>query len=99
MSTADKSQAASPIIINIYLNRRNSMEERNSSNGLLPGLLIGAAIGIAVGLLFAPQSGKETRALLKEKAAVAKEKAAIIAQKAKAAAQNLRKNAPAPAAD
>lgn len=37
--------------------------------GLGIGLLAGAAIGLAIGLLYAPRSGEETRAQLKEKAA------------------------------
>lgn len=42
------------------------------TNGLL-GFLAGAAIGAALGVLFAPRSGKETRALLRYKAGNAKE--------------------------
>ena len=32
------------------------------------GFLIGAITGVAIGFLYAPKSGRETRALLKEKA-------------------------------
>lgn len=36
-------------------------------NGLLVGFLIGAAVGAALGVLYAPKSGKETRAVIGEK--------------------------------
>ncbi len=49
---------------------------RDSSTGFFTGLLIGAVIGGAVALLYAPQSGPETRRLVKEKAIDVKEKAA-----------------------
>ncbi len=41
---------------------------RDSSSGFFAGLLMGAVIGAAIGLLYAPQSGDETRRLVKEKA-------------------------------
>lgn len=37
-------------------------------NNKLPYFFLGLGIGVAVGLLFAPQSGEETRELLKSKA-------------------------------
>lgn len=40
------------------------MEDRNN----LPYLFLGIGVGLAVGLLFAPKSGEETRASLKEHA-------------------------------
>ena len=48
---------------------------RDHAIGLGIGLLAGAAIGGAIALLFAPQSGEETRAMIKEKAERVKEKA------------------------
>ena len=44
---------------------------RQSTNGFFAGLILGAVIGAAVGLLYAPQSGPETRLLVKEKASKA----------------------------
>ena len=41
----------------------------------------GIAIGLAIGLLFAPQSGEETRSLLREKALQLQAKAAEVAEK------------------
>jgi gas vesicle protein len=61
------------------------MNNSDSVKGLGLGLLIGAAIGFTLGILFAPQSGKETRALIKEKVVAAKAKAGEIVSKAKAA--------------
>ncbi len=48
---------------------------RDTANGFFSGLLMGAVIGAAIGLLYAPQSGPETRRIVKEKAAEIKEKA------------------------
>lgn len=59
---------------------------RDSSNGFFTGLLIGAVIGGAVALLYAPQSGTETRRMVKEKALEAKEKAAKAVSKIKESA-------------
>ena len=56
---------------------------RESGSGFFAGLLIGAAIGASVALLYAPQSGPETRRLVKEKALEVKEKAAKAANKIK----------------
>lgn len=36
-------------------------------NGLLVGFIVGAAVGTALGMLYAPKSGKETRAMIGEK--------------------------------
>jgi gas vesicle protein len=47
------------------------------------GIAIGAAIGITVGLLCAPQSGKETRQMMKQKAMDIKEKTAAAVGKIK----------------
>jgi gas vesicle protein len=44
---------------------------------------MGAVIGAAVGILYAPHSGTETRAMLKEKAEHAKEKAEEVVTEAK----------------
>jgi len=40
------------------------MEDRNN----LPYFFLGIGVGLAVGMLFAPKSGEETRAMLKERA-------------------------------
>jgi gas vesicle protein len=45
------------------------MSDKNSVPGFGIGLILGLAVGAAIGFLFAPRSGKETRALVKGKAA------------------------------
>jgi gas vesicle protein len=49
--------------------RRRIMSETTGSRsgGVLAGLAIGAAIGAGVALLYAPQSGKNTRSMLADK--------------------------------
>jgi gas vesicle protein len=44
------------------------------SGNRLPYFFLGLGVGVAVGLLFAPQSGEETRDLLKTKADDAKDR-------------------------
>ena len=44
------------------------MADRDSGASFTIGLFLGVAVGVAVGFLYAPKTGKETRALLKEKA-------------------------------
>jgi gas vesicle protein len=56
---------------------------RDSSAGFFTGLIVGAVIGGAMALLYAPQSGPETRRLVKEKALEVKEKAVKAAGKIK----------------
>ncbi|MQC26541.1 MAG: YtxH domain-containing protein [Chloroflexi bacterium] len=52
------------------------MSDRNGSDlgNFLSGFLVGGLIGSAVALLMAPQSGEETRAMLKEKGGELKDK-------------------------
>jgi len=59
------------------------MDDRGSSGIFLSGLLIGAIVGVAIGMIFAPQSGQETRELVREKVSTAKEKADELIQKAR----------------
>lgn len=58
------------------------MSDRDTGS-FLTGLILGAIVGLAIGFLYAPQPGKETRELLKEKAVVAKQKATEVAKKVK----------------
>jgi gas vesicle protein len=47
---------------------------RESTSGFLTGLMAGALVGAAIALLYAPQTGSETRQLVKEKAVKAAKK-------------------------
>jgi gas vesicle protein len=58
------------------------MGEKEGGNSFLIGFLLGAVAGVAIGFLYAPKSGKETRALLKEKAGELKEKAGEVISRA-----------------
>ena len=44
------------------------MTGKDTGTGFGIGFLVGAAIGLVIGFLYAPQSGVETRKLIKEKA-------------------------------
>jgi gas vesicle protein len=59
------------------------MSEKDGGSSFLIGFIIGAVAGIAVGFLYAPKSGRETRALLKEKVGEVREKATEVTEKAK----------------
>jgi gas vesicle protein len=65
------------------------MDSKGSGN-FFTGLLVGTVIGIAVGLIFAPQSGAETRQMLKQKASVAKEKAAKVKERVQKASTDIK---------
>jgi gas vesicle protein len=58
------------------------MSNRDAGN-FFTGMIIGTVIGLALGFLFAPQSGEETRELIRSKARVAQEKAADLSEKVK----------------
>jgi gas vesicle protein len=62
------------------------MSDKESGSNFIAGFIIGAIAGVAIGFLYAPKSGKETRALLKEKAGEVKEKASEVTGRAKEAA-------------
>jgi len=61
---------------------------KDSGAGFFTGLMVGALIGVVVGFLYAPQSGSETRRLVKEKAATLKEGASTAAGKVNEAVQS-----------
>lgn len=43
------------------------MAERGEASGFLAGFVVGALIGVASAILFAPRSGEETRAKIRER--------------------------------
>lgn len=63
------------------------MAERNDFGAFLAGLLVGGAIGAILGLLYAPQSGEQTRAFLKEKTVELREKAGVSTEEARRKAE------------
>ncbi|MEJ2740345.1 MAG: YtxH domain-containing protein [Dehalococcoidia bacterium] len=65
------------------------MSEHDSGKSFIIGFLMGAAIGAAVGILYAPHSGKETRAMIREKAEHAKERAEVVVAEAKEKAKEI----------
>ena len=44
------------------------MSDKDSGPSFGIGLILGLAVGVAIGFLFAPQSGKEARGMVKDKA-------------------------------
>jgi gas vesicle protein len=70
------------------------MSDRDSDFGaFLSGFLIGGLIGAAAALLFAPQSGEETRAMIRDKSIEIKEKVEQTAEDARAKAEELARDA------
>jgi gas vesicle protein len=60
------------------------MSDRNGIGMLALGLLIGALAGAVMALLFAPQSGEETRTMIKDRSIELRDKAQETAEQAKA---------------
>ena len=58
------------------------MSERDEFGAFLVGFIVGGLSGAVVALLFAPQSGEETRALIKDKSIELRDKAQISAEEA-----------------
>jgi gas vesicle protein len=64
------------------------MSERDSDLGaFLSGLIIGALVGAATALLLAPQSGEDTRMLIRDKSIELKNQATETAEEARARAE------------
>jgi len=73
------------------------MSDRDEFGAFLVGFIVGGLTGAVVSLLFAPQSGEETRALIKDKSIELRDKASVTAEqaleKAEAAATEARARA------
>ncbi|MBI3164289.1 MAG: YtxH domain-containing protein [Chloroflexi bacterium] len=63
------------------------MSERDEFGAFLVGFVVGGLTGAVVALLFAPQSGEETRALIKDKSIELRDKAKMTAEEAYARAE------------
>ena len=58
------------------------MSDRDEFGAFLVGFVVGGLTGAVVALLFAPQSGDETRALIKDKSIELRDKAQVTAEEA-----------------
>jgi len=63
------------------------MSDRDEFGAFLVGFIVGGLTGAVVSLLFAPQSGEETRALIKDKSIELRDKATVTAEQALARAE------------
>ncbi|GAB4541514.1 MAG: hypothetical protein Fur002_10060 [Anaerolineales bacterium] len=58
------------------------MSDRDEFGAFLVGFVVGGLTGAVVALLFAPQSGEETRAIIKDKSIELRDKAQVTAEEA-----------------
>lgn len=63
------------------------MSDRDDFGAFLIGFVVGGLTGAVVALLFAPQSGEETRTLIKDKSIELRDKAVTYADEAKTKAE------------
>ncbi len=63
------------------------MSDRDDFGAFLIGFVVGGVVGAVTALLLAPQSGEETRTLLKEKSIELRDKASKTAEEALARAE------------
>ena len=63
------------------------MSDRDEFGAFLVGFIVGGLSGAVVALLFAPQSGEETRALIKDKSIELRDRAQTSAEEALARAE------------
>jgi gas vesicle protein len=63
------------------------MSDRDEFGAFLVGFIVGGLTGAVVSLLFAPQTGEETRALIKDKSIELRDKASVSAEQALAKAE------------
>jgi gas vesicle protein len=64
-----------------------TMSDRDEFGAFLVGFIVGGLSGAVVALLFAPQSGEETRALIKDKSIELRDRAQMSAEEAIARAE------------
>jgi len=63
------------------------MSDRDEFGAFLVGFIVGGLSGAVVALLFAPQTGEETRAIIKDKSIELRDKAQVTAEEAIARAE------------
>ena len=63
------------------------MSDRDEFGAFLIGFIVGGLTGAVAALLFAPQSGEETRALIKDKSIELRDKAQVTAEETVARAE------------
>jgi gas vesicle protein len=63
------------------------MSDRDEFGAFLVGFIVGGLSGAVVALLFAPQTGEETRALIKDKSIELRDRAQVSAEEAIARAE------------
>ncbi len=75
------------------------MSDRDEFGAFLVGFIVGGLSGAVVALLFAPQSGEETRMLIKDKSIELRDRAQMTAEEAIARAEAVAADARARADD
>lgn len=75
------------------------MSDRDEFGAFLVGFIVGGLSGAVVALLFAPQTGEETRALIKDKSIELRDRAQMSAEEAIARAEAVAADARARADD
>ncbi|MBM3153450.1 MAG: YtxH domain-containing protein [Chloroflexi bacterium] len=75
------------------------MADRDDFGAFLVGFVVGGLTGAVVALLFAPQSGEETRTLIKDKTIELRDKAAHEAEALASKAEKLAEEAKAKGAE
>jgi len=68
--------------LDYYYKGENTMSDHDEFGAFLVGFVVGGLTGAVVALLFAPQSGEETRAIIKDKSIELRDKAQVTAEEA-----------------
>lgn len=66
------------------------MSERSGGGEFIAGFLVGALVGAAAAMLFAPQSGEETRVVIRDKGIELKDRAEELSEEARRRAEEVQ---------